>query len=656
MLRFWSNRSATTAVGGTLFLIFSVVIARLSQRDFEFILEPDIPIDVIREWMTFLTTGKTAVFSRPFPYTNLDGQQIVCALATILVQFATSIFPKLEAAFPNDDSLIQVGVTLVNVVSYAGACVVFYATMFRVTRNIALSAALAVALLLSPQMLAINVIRSDFQISLPLMVVFYCSVVIAQGEERLRHAVLLGVSFGFLATIKISGLLFGLFPVFAMVSRAWPIECGRLMAWARLTLVAAGVFLICYSALMFRYVYHLSFPELLELYPKGAQVFLDWHTLYPWIPRSYYSYELLLGHGIEFIWLYVLSAVALCWFAFSCGDRVATFIVLSLAAFSVFSATTMKYSRGGYHLLPVLFAAIGLAIHHVRRSGWRPPIKALAVLIPCVALGSSLVRSVQFYQSRVSVAQARTIAIDQIYRAPHRWLLTHVPPLSKICIAKFSEWAFPPLAELNADVHYGPFDFPFVDPKAMAQYQPPTMAALESACDFVILNSIHVAMYHDIIRTQSPTSQDHWETFYTALADKFPPQVFSTADPAGLPAWIKIHDLGHSTRMLRNDVCDRNNPRAVKLGGSFAHLKGHTFVTRLSEHADKSDAPQDGFRSPLLLCEGSRLLGPAHSVHDRIHNEGHGRYSHWGDALLFSTSDNSDPNENGRSYRFVIGE
>jgi hypothetical protein len=54
-----------------------------------------------------------------------------------------------------------------------------------------------------------------------------------------------------------------------------------------------------------------------------------------------------------------------------------------------------------------------------------------------------------------------------------------------------------------------------------------------------------------------------------------------------------------------------------------------------------------------VLCEGNSVLGPAHAAHADIAKEGGGRYSHWGNTLLFSTSDNSDPNTNAQSYTLV---
>lgn len=67
-----------------------------------------------------------------------------------------------------------------------------------------------------------------------------------------------------------------------------------------------------------------------------------------------------------------------------------------------------------------------------------------------------------------------------------------------------------------------------------------------------------------------------------------------------------------------------------------------------------SDSTADQQASTLRLVENGRPLGPAHSLHDEIRAEGHGRYSHWTGFLYFSTSDGSDPRTNGRQY-FVTG-
>lgn len=65
-------------------------------------------------------------------------------------------------------------------------------------------------------------------------------------------------------------------------------------------------------------------------------------------------------------------------------------------------------------------------------------------------------------------------------------------------------------------------------------------------------------------------------------------------------------------------------------------------------------ADDDKMRSPLLLYEGDQLLGPPHSSIEDIGRIGKGRYSHSTGGLVFSSSDNSNVNTNGRTYWAVL--
>ncbi|WP_322868116.1 hypothetical protein U7859_30335 [Bradyrhizobium ottawaense] len=93
------------------------------------------------------------------------------------------------------------------------------------------------------------------------------------------------------------------------------------------------------------------------------------------------------------------------------------------------------------------------------------------------------------------------------------------------------------------------------------------------------------------------------------------------------------------------------NPDPGIIYPPFKHLGGNSwqYLTRIpSAISDNNDAPN---RSRLEMTEDGRPLGPAHSEHVSIVEKGNGRYSHWQSSLIFSTSDNSDPNTNGRAYR-----
>jgi hypothetical protein len=87
----------------------------------------------------------------------------------------------------------------------------------------------------------------------------------------------------------------------------------------------------------------------------------------------------------------------------------------------------------------------------------------------------------------------------------------------------------------------------------------------------------------------------------------------------------------------------------------FQRLSGHSFLMKQADNPS-ADSPDNPTRSTLVLYEDGKPLGPAHSSHQDIRDIGLGRFSHWRDmGLIFSTSDNSDPNTNGNSYTVRIG-
>lgn len=60
--------------------------------------------------------------------------------------------------------------------------------------------------------------------------------------------------------------------------------------------------------------------------------------------------------------------------------------------------------------------------------------------------------------------------------------------------------------------------------------------------------------------------------------------------------------------------------------------------------------------SRLVLEEDGHPLGPAHALHQDIAALGGGRHSHWGRDLLFSSSDGSPPDRNGRRYTLSLAQ
>jgi hypothetical protein len=107
-----------------------------------------------------------------------------------------------------------------------------------------------------------------------------------------------------------------------------------------------------------------------------------------------------------------------------------------------------------------------------------------------------------------------------------------------------------------------------------------------------------------------------------------------------------------SMDMLWGQKCPQG--RVPQLNPPYASPGGFAFTfmaPELTELADNLTAPK---RSKYVVCEDDVLLGPGHALHQEILAAGRGRYSHWVAVFIFSTSDNSNPNKNGRKYIAVL--
>jgi 2-polyprenyl-6-hydroxyphenyl methylase/3-demethylubiquinone-9 3-methyltransferase len=123
----------------------------------------------------------------------------------------------------------------------------------------------------------------------------------------------------------------------------------------------------------------------------------------------------------------------------------------------------------------------------------------------------------------------------------------------------------------------------------------------------------------------------------TGNALRFAPEIAAAADPDNGPIRLVLGVV----EMLR---------------GPFTRIRGkmwQTPVPHLASLADDAGARVAEQHSPVFVFEGDRQLALPHSMHDEIARRGGGRFSHWGGAVYFSTTDGSDPNTNTRAYRLV---
>ncbi len=110
----------------------------------------------------------------------------------------------------------------------------------------------------------------------------------------------------------------------------------------------------------------------------------------------------------------------------------------------------------------------------------------------------------------------------------------------------------------------------------------------------------------------------------------------------------RIYAQSVNWSLSKDDVDPGSLPLVATLAPPYQHISGHCWNTSLPDK--NGDTPSEPRRSRVVLLEDGTPLGEAHALHDDIRKIGNGRYSHWGETLFFSTSDNTDPNTNGRQY------
>ena len=140
--------------------------------------------------------------------------------------------------------------------------------------------------------------------------------------------------------------------------------------------------------------------------------------------------------------------------------------------------------------------------------------------------------------------------------------------------------------------------------------------------------------------------------------------------PANVDLSRELHealaDAEHDAFSMYGSVADQESniergptvlglrPAERSLTPPFAHNGGFAWTVSLpaaSRFADELGCPR---RSMLRVTEDDVLLGGPHAPHDDIRDLGGGRFSHWNDVVILSTSDNSDPNKNRRRYGMTV--
>lgn len=84
----------------------------------------------------------------------------------------------------------------------------------------------------------------------------------------------------------------------------------------------------------------------------------------------------------------------------------------------------------------------------------------------------------------------------------------------------------------------------------------------------------------------------------------------------------------------------------------FVRGHGLEWIAQVPDLAAESDTSARPRGSRLMLYDRDRPVGLCHCTHDHIARFGRGRFSHWVDAIRFSTPDGSDPNSDPARWRY----
>lgn len=96
--------------------------------------------------------------------------------------------------------------------------------------------------------------------------------------------------------------------------------------------------------------------------------------------------------------------------------------------------------------------------------------------------------------------------------------------------------------------------------------------------------------------------------------------------------------------------------KVIQLENKFEVNDSLIWRYKLPQFADLADTRENPRQSPLLIWEDGVPLSFPHCAYESMLNFGAGRYRHWGDSIYFTTSDNSNPNTNGKKYSVTVDD
>jgi hypothetical protein len=221
-----------------------------------------------------------------------------------------------------------------------------------------------------------------------------------------------------------------------------------------------------------------------------------------------------------------------------------------------------------------------------------------------------------------------------------------------------ARWILPQLFERNSDVHWHAFTQSLAEKTVLAACALAGQSAeLLAKADFTTTPEKtlgDIILVYRLRRTQGESRGFHYsisrelDEVRASLSRALRRLEGEENDSAVADA--SSADAVYSDTVYPAWICIEDRPDVLELEGPFVRELGHCFVVSGLLTHTPGDCEAHPGRSVYRVFEDGVALGPAHALHAEIREQGRGRFSHWRNALYFSTSDNSDPNLNGRKY------
>jgi len=526
--RFNTSGRARYVLQALLLSLASVLTIILVDRNFAYSFEPDSAstVSFVQLFSRALETWQLPAPGAYPPY--FDGQFIIYAAVALILKFFRTIGVISTTVLPTGASVAICAIRCTNAAARVLATMCVFSTASLLARSNVIAFVSGLLFLLSPQMLEIDLSRIDHLIALLFAALIYECVKLLQRGPTSATCALIGVLAGALATTKITGLVFAVVPVIALVLSA---RSGglRQVFWVGLVFIGT-VALLSFRYLAFEWLHPGSLYSVTSAKFSGVK---EWYALIPVTPYLFYSYQHLLPYGVLFIILSWGSVLALL-STWRFSDRSALLIALSLLVFALLGIPILKYPRGGYHLVLLhilVIAAAAPGLQRVLRNRFSTSL-SWAPLALAAALVPALVTAIGLYVSDWNQAKNLRASITATRLVPREWFREHIPRGSRVVSIIHSDWTTPPLDGLGYARSNGFLTFPYLDKEKMTSYLPPQPEEVTATTDVILLSDVSVEMMTSVaghLGLASVAAQ--WRQFFESLKTQYPYVVFEAGSP-----------------------------------------------------------------------------------------------------------------------------